>query len=424
MHNRKYGPLIVIFLIIILLLVNVPVGSSLAGFDLLNPAEGGRLAFLPAVSRNSNGALPSPTPNPTMTLPPGQTGTPPPDPTATQTPGPSPSATQPGPTPSATVMPPTNAIIIDHNSVALFEHIPEQYLEAARGIRMVFMDRSVGYNIHEGLNCLTATSWSAAPASCRRDFYDADWNWKTFSEQDYLNNQVPSLILFEPDPVRYNRSNWIFQYHAGSWEELVEDFVQVQFPAYVSTNDVLSFQFSYLNIDFDSTIDGQVNPDGSYSPGFFDADPGNPDRWEISDIEALEAQYPNKLIIHWTTSLARNLGSQDGVNFNNQMRQYAVANDKILFDVADIEAHDPNGFACFDSRDGDCYCNSNGCEDYSASGQSCNWNDGQDVLAICQNYTTETLGGHLGAVSGGKISIVKAFWVLMARVAGWDGQIQ
>ncbi len=286
---------------------------------------------------------------------------------------------------------------------------------------MVFMDRSVGVNIHEGLDCLTYPSWPDALASCRRDYYDSDWNWKTYSEQDYINGLVPATILFDPDPVRYDRSNWSFQYHAGSWEELVQDFVQVQVPAYVQSNDILSFQFSYLNIDEGSTIDGEWNPDGSYTPGFFDADPGNPNRWDISDLEALEAQYPGKTFIYWTSSLARNIGSTDGENFNNQMRQYALANDKILFDVADIEAHDPAGNACFDSRDGYCYCNSSDCEDYSQQGQSCDWDDGLQIPAICQEYTTETLGGHLGSVSGGKIQIVKGLWVLMARIAGWDG---
>jgi hypothetical protein len=30
-------------------------------------------------------------------------------------------------------------------------------------------------------------------------------------------------------------------------------------------------------------------------------------------------------------------------------------------------------------------------------------------------------GGHLGSVSAGKIRVAKAFWVLMAQLAGWDG---
>ncbi len=253
----------------------------------------------------------------------------------------------PTPTPRPTVTPPEGMILVDHNSVALFEDIPDAYLAAARDIHMVFMDRSVGVNIDEGLNCLTYSSWGSSPSSCRRDYYDADWNWKTYTESDHSSGGVPSTILFEPDPVKYDRRNWTFQYQAGDWEQLTENFVAVQFPAYVNGNDALGYQFSYLNISEGSSIDGEW-VGGTYTPGFFDEAPGNPNRWDISDIEALEAQYPGKTIIYWTTSLARNIGTLDGENFNDQMRQYAIANEKVLFDVADILAHDPAGQLCFD----------------------------------------------------------------------------
>ena len=85
----------------------------------------------------------------------------------------------------------------------------------------------------------------------------------------------------------------------------------------------------------------------------------------------------------------------------------------ILFDVADIEAHTDQGAPCFDNRDGVEYCNRAGnCENYP--------DDGLETPAICQDYTTEIDGGHLGSVSAGKIAVAKAFWVLMARIAGWD----
>ncbi len=100
----------------------------------------------------------------------------------------------------------------------------------------------------------------------------------------------------------------------------MKDFVQVQVPTYLGEKDILSFQFNYFHIDQGSAIDGELRADGVYLPGFFDADPGNPDRWDISDLEALEAQHPDKIFIYWTTSLARNVGSIDGQNFNTQMR--------------------------------------------------------------------------------------------------------
>jgi hypothetical protein len=94
------------------------------------------------------------------------------------------------------------------------------------------------------------------------------------------------------------------------------------------------------------------------------------------------------------------------------MRQYASANGKILFDVADILSHDPYGNPCYDNLDGVAYDNGNNSEDHP--------DDGVARLATCQHYTTEVEGGHLGSVSAGSIRVAKAFWVLMARIAGWN----
>jgi hypothetical protein len=43
----------------------------------------------------------------------------------------------------------------------------------------------------------------------------------------------------------------------------------------------------------------------------------------------------------------------------------------------------------------------------------------QGYEVICSDYTTESEGGHLGSVSGGKIQIAKAIWVMLAQIAGW-----
>jgi hypothetical protein len=167
--------------------------------------------------------------------------------------------------------------------------------------------------------------------------------------------------------------------------------------------DVASYQLSYLAVTDDSDI---VNQPGGY---FFD----NPNVNDVYDQEAYEAQHPDKTFIYWTTSLSRSIGTEVSDDFNNQMRAYAINNNKVLFDVADILSHDPEGQPCYDNRDGIPYDNGNKSENYA--------DDGQNYLAICQHYTTEIDGGHLGSTSAGKIRVAKAFWVLMARIAGWDG---
>jgi hypothetical protein len=160
---------------------------------------------------------------------------------------------------------------------------------------------------------------------------------------------------------------------------------------------------SYLEIMPGSTI-------GSSTEGFFVDQPGVRD---VYDQEAYEAEHPDEVFIYWTSSLARALGTTEGEAFNQQMREYAIEHGKPLFDVADILSHDPYGNPCYDNRDGVPYSNGNQSENYP--------DDGEDVQALCQHYTTEPDGGHLGNVSTGAIRVSKAMWVLMARLAGWSG---
>jgi hypothetical protein len=362
----------------------------------------GDRSFIPLVFSASSDLPPNETPTPTT-----------------------PVSTQTSPAPTSITPAPADMILVDHRSVDLFDQIPEEYLAAARNTPMLFSDRSVGWYTDLSLNCLTdglppgdpesSNDWHLTPSGCRTDYYAKDrstWLYKTFTENDFLNNLVPQRILFDPDPVRYDRSNWTYEDDAGVWQTIIQQFVQDLVPRYVDSKEILSFQFSYLNVTEDSTIDDA-------EAGFFIDHPHfgyypNRERWDISDLEELEAQYPDKVFVYWTTSLARSIGTLDSANFNDQMRQYAIAHNKILFDFADIEAYDDNGNPCYDNRDGVEFCRVNDgiCENYP--------DDRLDIPAICQDYTAEIDGGHFNNLSAGKIRVAKAFWVLMARIAGWN----
>jgi len=320
----------------------------------------------------------------------------------------------PIPTRSTTVIVPEGVIWVDHNSVDLFDQIPAQYLTAARDLHMRFLDRSVGANISDGLDCLAASSWGSSSAACRRDFYDitgSEWLWKTYTQADLGAGTVPEGIQFNASSTLYNRSNWVYEFlDPTDWEDTVSHFLtSIAAGSNLSSNDVLTFQFNYLQVADDSNIASSTN-------GFFKDQPhngyyANRERWDISDIEEFQANHPDKTFFYWTTSLSRGTGTQVSTDLNTQMRDYVRTNEKILFDVADILSHDLNGNPCYDNRDGVQYCGANGCENHA--------NDGQNYPAICQVYTTEIDGGHLGSVSGGKIRVAKAFWVLMAQIAGW-----
>lgn len=313
-------------------------------------------------------------------------------------------AQSPTPTPQATVYPTAtrppvtgDAIVVDHTSVDLFEQIPESYINAAANLDMIFLDRSVGGNISEGLECLSYPTDEASPNHCTRI------------------NHVVSAFSVDPSVINWSRSggyprdNWDYQYWPASgcheWAAILECFMQIMNPI-INQYDVVSFQYSYLAVDEYSTIADQPG-------GFFWQ---NANRLDVYDLEDYEAQHPNQIFIYWTTSLSRSTGSSVSDAFNGQMRDYAISNEKVLFDVADILSHDPEGNPCYDNRDGVPYDNGNNAENYP--------DDGQNRAAICQHYTTETDGGHLGSVSAGKIRVAKAFWVLMARIAGWDNGTQ
>jgi len=334
-------------------------------------------------------------PNDTPTPPSATTEpTDPADPTATSVPA---TATTPA-TPAAN-------LVIDHNSVALFEQIPEQYLQDAAALRMFFVNRSVGGNINNGLDCLSYDTDEDAPNYCSR--------WEHPGTPAY---PVDSSEVDWSRPGGYDNSNWDYFFwpnaatpsitcsaDTSQWWDRAECFTQ--FAAQEASNyDVMSFQFGYLAVLPDATIDDQ--PDGF----FWD----NETRFDAYDLDAWEADYPDKAFIYWTISLARSIGTQESKNFNNQMRQWTSDNDKILFDLADILSHTPDGTPCYDNRDGVAYSINSNSENYP--------DDGLNTPAICPHYTSEIDGGHLGSPSAGMIRVSKAYWVLMAHIAGWDGE--
>ncbi|HAD07268.1 MAG TPA: hypothetical protein DCE76_08935 [Anaerolineaceae bacterium] len=289
------------------------------------------------------------------------------------------STTSPTPTPSPrpTIIPnPQLGNIIDHTTLPLYDQIPPEYLRAAEQICFFYFDRSVGQNISEGLDCLASRSWRDSVASCRNYYTDSSLtSWKTFTVND---SNIPEVILF---PGGNNRDKIHFEYYqADYWYNDVRNLVE-RYPSLASQWDIISLKHNYLHVGEDSTIARDY-----FNPNY--------NGYNIYDILELEARYPNKTFVYWTSSLARNTGSSVSESFNNQMREWARQNNKILLDIADILSHTPDGRECRNS---------------------------QGYAIICREYTTNPEGGHLGSVSAGKIRIAKAIWILLAQLAGWQG---
>jgi hypothetical protein len=70
-------------------------------------------------------------------------------------------------------------------------------------------------------------------------------------------------------------------------------------------------------------------------------------------------------------------GSADNLNLRNQqIRDYCIANNKILFDFADIESYDPDGQVNYMSLNGDDNC------DYTDGNWATNWITAHPVDAL------------------------------------------
>lgn len=257
------------------------------------------------------------------------------------------------------------SIIVDHDDIAQFESIPDQYIEEASRLTFLFRHASVGQNISDGLDCLADTS-ASRPNYCDRGL-------------------PPGEIIADP---RYNRDNWDFEFHAPPpnpnpiWSNKARFFIERVDGLPANSYEVVGFKFGYVDGVPGSTIDNN----------FFVRSNTTTD---IGDIEALAGRHPDKTIMWWTMGLARGVGTEDAASFNRQMREYAASHAIALMDIADIQSHRPDGTPCVD-------------------------NGGRGIEALCSDYTEETQGGHLNAL--GKQRMAKAVWIMMARLAGWQGE--
>jgi hypothetical protein len=236
---------------------------------------------------------------------------------------------------------PVGAVVIDHNCGDL-SAIPQIHIAPAASLRLLLRHASVGQGIGWGLDCFAGLHPTNSECSCY-------------------------------PPGQYPRDNWVLELRGGNWKDKVDDLV-TQAETRTDEFDVFTMKFCYIDALGDS------HPDWDYYR---------------AAMEQLELDYPDKVFVWWTIPLTRD-GMPGTDFFNALVRSYCRANGKILFDIADIECHDPNGLK---------QTNAQGCE------------------VICQDYTKEIHAGHLNVP--GRIRVASAIWQLMASIAGWHkGSIQ
>ncbi|MCB9784087.1 MAG: hypothetical protein H6751_14075 [Candidatus Omnitrophica bacterium] len=129
----------------------------------------------------------------------------------------------------------------------------------------------------------------------------------------------------------------------------------------------------------------------------------------LNAMNQLETDFPTVTFVYMTGHLPTP-EEDDWSNLrarNNQIRSYCAANGKILFDFADIESYDPDGAYFFDQHaHDDCSYDGGNWAD-----QWCAAHPGQ-----CPSCTECAHSHCLNCLQKGR-----AFWWMMARLAGWDG---
>jgi hypothetical protein len=242
--------------------------------------------------------------------------------------------------------------VADHTAVGQFSSIPKTAIDRAAAARVLFYHQSTGDNISFlGLGCLAGekNDSSSYPSECLT----------------YWSNRQSNTWPY------YNYSNWNWP----MWPEPMSDAV-AKLNQFVSLVNQVQSGYQYIGMKF-CYVDGWNENFADYR----------------TKMEGLERAYPTKTFI-WATSAIwgeANVNSENIQAFNNNVRAYARANNKPLFDIADIESQGNT-------------CRINGFE------------------ALCSDYYDGVGGGGGGHPDAeGSIAIAKAFWWLMARATGWDG---
>ena len=128
----------------------------------------------------------------------------------------------------------------------------------------------------------------------------------------------------------------------------------------------------------------------------------------IDTLAQFETEFPSMRFIYMT---GHTDGSGEEGNLhqrNNQVRDYCIANNKVLFDFADIESYNPD-WDYFLDRGCDDYCNYDG---GNWATEWCDANPGSDLCLSCSCAHSLAPNCNLKG---------RAFWWMMARLAGWEG---
>jgi len=264
------------------------------------------------------------------------------------------------------------SIIIDHNC-AFLEPIPEwAVLQARNALHIAYGHTSHGSQLTEGMSALAVQDENLV--GWKGDIYCWGYYWEPGSFEC-----IDLHDYFRPGDLGHNGDT--------QWADATRDYLD---------NDPYS---------------GDINVViWSWCGGVSDNTPEGIQIY-LDEMTSLEAEYPDVHFVYMTGH--RDIWANETLTQNNQqIRDYCLANEKILYDFADIESYDPDGTY------------------YEFVNDNCNYYDNQ--LNYLGNWAIEWQDSHVEGVDWFDCSAAhtqplngnrKAYaaWWLWCRIAGWAG---
>jgi hypothetical protein len=251
------------------------------------------------------------------------------------------------------------AVIVDHNSIKL-EQVPGKYIEAAKKkFKIAYGHTSHGSQLVSGMRALAA----ADP--------DFKYNSRRRSPEAFLWDSVPSGDLGNPNQE--------------AWAERTREMLKT----YGKDRNLVMWSWC-----------GQMGSGRTSVKKY------------LKLMSELEREFPKVTFVYMTGHL-NGSGPKGLLHRNNEeVREYCKKNGKVLFDFADIESYDPDGKVNYNLL----YCNDN-CV-YRKDRVKHNWAEEWIEKNPDHKFALPDKAAHTHPLNGAMKG--RAFWYLMARLAGWD----